>query len=38
MGWGYDEYMKQPDWFIDLLYEYIKLKNKEIEKEFKKIK
>jgi len=38
MGWGYEEYMAQPDWFVELLYEYLKLKDKEIQKELKKIK
>lgn len=38
MNWTYQDYMKQPIWFLDLLFEKLKEDNKKIKKDSKRIK
>jgi len=38
MDWTYQQYMKQPKWFLGLLLDKIRLENKEIKKQLKKAK
>ena len=36
MGWTYNEYMNQPQWFLDLLEDKLKIDSDNAKKELKK--
>ena len=38
MHWTYDDYMAQPEWFIELLYQKLRIDGAKATREIKKIK
>ena len=38
MGWGYQKYMEQPEWFIDLLQDKLQIDSKNIRDQINRAK
>jgi len=38
MGWTYEEYMSQPNWFLELVKEKLQMNGERIRKELRKVK
>lgn len=38
MGWTFDEYMKQPNWFLNMLKDKLKIDTEKVGKEYERLK